>query len=116
MMCGERELRRVAQAEHGEAEGREEVRPMPIATCSDRGTEQILLEGDLDHGACEEIATSLDEAVSGEAGTVVLRMEGVRSICSRGVSVLLAAYHRLRREGRTLLVTDLRPQVRDVLD
>jgi anti-anti-sigma regulatory factor len=30
--------------------------------------------------------------------------------------MLLGAYHRLRREGRTLLLTGLHPQVREVLD
>jgi SulP family sulfate permease len=90
---------------------------MATATWIDGTTErEVRVQGDLDHGGCEELVPALGEAVAGKVRTVVLRMEGVGSICSRGVTMLLKAYHRLRTEGRTLLVTGLRPQVRDVLE
>ena len=90
---------------------------MASATWTDHGTErEMRVQGDLDHAGVDELAATLDDAVGGSAMTVVVRMEGVGSICSRGVSMLLGAYHRLRREGRTLLVSGLRPQVREVLE
>jgi len=52
----------------------------------------------------------------GAGATILVRMEGVGSICSRGVTMLLGAYHRLGREGRPLVLAGLGPQVRDVLD
>lgn len=118
VLCEERELRRVTQAEYGEpAVGSREGWKMATATWIDAGTERrVRVHGDLDHAGCEELTLSLGEAVGGDVRTVVLRMEDAGSICSRGVTMLLGAHHRLRREGRTLLVTGLRPQVRDVLD
>lgn len=89
---------------------------MATATWIDRGTERdVRLDGDLDHGGCDGLLPSLAEAL-GAGETILLRMEGVGSICSRGVTMLLGAHHRLRREGRTLLVSGLRPQVREVLE
>lgn len=91
---------------------------MATTTCIDRGSRrECQVRGDLDHGGCEELGPSLAEVLAGGAArTVVLRMDDVGSICSRGVTMLLGAYHRLRREGRTLLVAGLRPQVREVLE
>lgn len=89
---------------------------MATATWIDRGSErEVWVQSDLDHGGCDELLPSLDEAL-GAGPTILLRMEGVGSICSRGVTMLLGAYHRLRREGRVLLVSGLRAPVRDVLD
>lgn len=90
---------------------------MATASWIDGATErQVRVHGDLDHAGCEELVPALGGAVAGKVGTVVLRMEGVGSICSRGVTMLLGAYHRLRRERRVLLVSGLRPQVREVLE
>jgi anti-anti-sigma factor len=90
---------------------------MATATWIDGAAErQAWVQGARDHAGCEELAMSLGEAVGGDVRTVVLWIEGVGSICSRGVTMLLKAHHQLRREGRTLLVTGLRPQVRDVLE
>ncbi len=89
---------------------------MATATWIDRGAErEVRVRGDLDHGGCDEVAPSVDEAL-GAGATILVRMEGVGSICSRGVTMLLGAYHRLLREGRTLKLAGLRPQVREVLE
>ncbi len=47
---------------------------------------------------------------------MVLRIDGVGAVCSRGVTVLLKMHYRLRREGRALVVTGPRPQVWEVFE
>lgn len=70
---------------------------MATGTWIDRGSErEVWVQGDLDHGGCDELLPSLDAAL-GSGPTILLRMEGVGSICSRGVTMLLSAYQRILR-------------------
>ena len=87
---------------------------------SDRITSRgtiVSITGDLDYATCEELQTVLlATAACGGPGPLVLDLEGVRFMCSRGISLLLLLHRRLTGSGRQLVARGLRPAIRKALE
>ena len=76
-----------------------------------RGEETwIHVEGELDHDGCGQVAPVLLRAEG--AGPVVVDMSGVTFVSSEGIGLMLRAHRKRREEGRTLLLSGLRPHIR----
>jgi anti-anti-sigma factor len=83
----------------------------------DRGASRhVFLDGELDHEACDAIASSFRAAIDEAQGTVVVHLAEVSFVSSKGIWMLLEARSRMRRAGRKLLVRGLRPHVRKTFE
>ncbi|MGQ0615176.1 MAG: STAS domain-containing protein [Planctomycetaceae bacterium] len=80
------------------------------------GQRWIQLEGDLDVDACNRIEAEFRSAVEGGEGDVVVVLDGVPFMTSRGLGMLIQAHQILRDKGRRLTVKGLRPNVRRMFD
>ena len=80
------------------------------------GTRWIELEGELDHDDCAELKQRLDELTDGAEGDVVLVLAGVSFMGSMAIGVLLNQHSKLKKQGRALRLTGIRPTIRTVLD
>ena len=81
-----------------------------------RDGRHVLLDGELDHEACDEIATPFREAITSAAGTVIVDLHNVPFVCSKGIWLLLESRSRLKRDGKLLLVRGLNPHVRKTFE
>ena len=80
------------------------------------GTRWIELEGELDHDGCAELKQRLDELTDGAEGDVVLVLAGVSFMGSMAIGALLNQHSKLKKQGRVLRLTGIRPAIRAVLD
>lgn len=77
----------------------------------------VVVEAVLDDESAATLRTRLLELCgTGVAGDVELDLSGLHFVNSTGIGVLVAAAHRLRGEGRRLVVTGARPAIRSVLE
>lgn len=77
--------------------------------------EIVAVEGVLDVAAAPTLRSCLLE-LSDEGVDVELDLSRLDFVDSTGIGVLVAAAHRLRGEGRQLVVTGARPTIRAVLE
>jgi len=91
---------------------------MAALTVQQHGEDCIVsITGDLDYATCEELQTVLlATAACGGPGPLVLDLEGVRFMCSRGISLLLLLHRRLSGSGRQLVARGMRPAIRKALE
>jgi anti-anti-sigma factor len=76
----------------------------------------IHLEGELDHEACEDIGAAFHDIVGDAKRPVVVHLEKVPFVSSKGIWLLLESRSRLKREGRQLFVRGLSPHVRKTFE
>jgi anti-anti-sigma factor len=76
----------------------------------------VFLDGELDHEACDEIAAPFRDVLSGTNGTIVVHLQKVPFVSSKGIWLLLEARSKLKREGRKMLVDGLNPHVRKTFE
>src|SRR5262245_36960074 len=81
-----------------------------------RDGRHVFLDGELDHEGCDRIAVPLRDALDTTKGTVVVNLDKVPFVCSKGIWLLLESRHRLKREGRQFLVRGLSPHVRKTFE
>jgi anti-anti-sigma factor len=81
-----------------------------------RDGRHVFLDGELDHEACDQIATPFREVLEQVKGTVVVNLHKVPFVSSKGIWLLLEARSKLTREGRKLLVRGLNPHVRKTFE
>ena len=92
---------------------------MDTASWEDRdGQRWIQLEGELDHQACLDLKLRelFDQAVKDGDWDIVVVLDGVTFISSMAIGMLVAVSQQLRKDGRRLRVSGLKPNIRDLLD
>jgi anti-anti-sigma factor len=77
----------------------------------------IVLEliGSLDADTAGDFGTRLDALLERATGAVELHMAGVRFVSSLGIGCLICAFGDFQRAGRELLITNLTPELHQML-
>jgi len=80
-------------------------------------TETLVLTGELDLATAPQLAAAVDAAIAEGVGKIVIDAAALSFIDSAGVNVLVHAWHDLKgRATMPVVITDLQPMVRRVLD
>ncbi|HEX2576463.1 MAG TPA: STAS domain-containing protein [Aquihabitans sp.] len=95
-----------------------EARGVQVAVASDEaGTITLVVSGDLDIATAPELARSTSLAIDSGATKIVIDCGDLQFIDSSGINVLLMAWNEMKgRATMPLIVTNLQPNVRKVLD
>ncbi|MER5702447.1 STAS domain-containing protein [Micromonospora sp. NPDC002296] len=87
----------------------------PLAVSEGRGL--LVVTGEIDLATSGELAAALADALDGPPlNALEVDFVGVRFLDSSGILVLLRAHTRAAEQGCRLTVTDVRPEVRRVLE
>jgi anti-anti-sigma factor len=76
----------------------------------------IAVDGELDLGTADELQETLEAAIIGETGSVVLDLTKLRFCDSAGLAVLVKTHNRLSDGGRRLILAGPTPPVARVLE
>lgn len=76
----------------------------------------VRIVGQLDSSAAEDARRALAVLVAGSPRVVILDLEGLRFVDSRGVGVLLWMRAEVKKRGGTVLMTNLQRPIRKVFD
>lgn len=71
----------------------------------------VALSGRLDVHAAADVRLALAAAVDAGDGDLVLDLAAVEAVDATGLGVLVGAHRRAQRAGRTLVLTEVPPQV-----
>lgn len=75
----------------------------------------IALRGRLDVAVATDVRLALADAVDRADGELVLDLSGLDALDATGLGVLVGAHRRAGREGRSLVLRDVGPQVARLL-
>jgi anti-anti-sigma factor len=87
---------------------------MSVAVRESERATVVYVEGELDLGSCVDLADVI-RRVGRRSGLVVIDLEKLRFIDMAGLRVLVSANAEARKEGRRVLVANVREPVRRVL-
>ncbi|MHC4954133.1 MAG: STAS domain-containing protein [Planctomycetota bacterium] len=76
----------------------------------------IALEGELDHQDCLEMRDEFDDRIRKGDGDVIVVMEGVTFLSSMGIGMLVQTSQTLEKQGRTLKLSGIPPNIRKVME
>ncbi|HYZ61007.1 MAG TPA: STAS domain-containing protein [Acetobacteraceae bacterium] len=74
------------------------------------------LEGRLDSASVEQIEAPLTASLRDGTGNVMLDLRNVPFVGSLGIRMLVSAARAIQRQGRTLVLLGVQPQVLEVFD
>jgi anti-anti-sigma factor len=89
------------------------VKQFRVSNLKIGGLTGVAVVGELDDATCDRLASTWAEALSG-AGPLVLNLEECTFIDSRGLDLIVRTATRLHREGRNLIVCNLRGPTREL--
>jgi anti-anti-sigma factor len=84
-----------------------------VATVRIGGLTTVAVVGELEDATCDRLASAWAEALGG-GGPVVLDLEACTFIDSMGLDLIARTATRLHREGRNLIVSNLRGPAREL--
>lgn len=85
-------------------------------TPSTDGVASIVLTGEIDASNAADITSSVGDALSGGASSVVVDLAGVTFFDSTALGALIAAHNECVGKDVALLIRDPSPQVRRILE
>jgi anti-sigma B factor antagonist len=83
---------------------------------SETGVYKFALEGRLDETTSRDFEKKLEPALQKNPTTLILDMARLDFISSAGIKILIDAQKRLSAQNGTVLLVDLQPQIRKVLE
>ena len=87
-----------------------------IVNKKEPGIFSVSVLGDLDSNTAPVFEKEMQPLLTGETQAVILNMEGVRYISSLGIGVIFKVTKALSDHKATLLLTNLQPQIKKVMD
>jgi anti-sigma B factor antagonist len=87
-----------------------------VAISDDTGRSVVEVTGEVDLTTADNLSSSLDQAIDGGGGDVVVDLAGVVFLDSTGIAVLTRAWRRLEGTDRVLSVRHPADNVRRVLE
>ena len=76
----------------------------------------VVLEGELDHEDCLGIRDEFRDRIHHGGGDVTVVMDRLMFISSMGLGMLVKAAEELKKQGRKLALSGIRPNIRKVLE
>ncbi|MCF8009700.1 MAG: anti-sigma factor antagonist [Clostridiales bacterium] len=90
---------------------------MQLHTSIENHTLVINLYGDIDMSVTENLRSTLEEKLDNEpVSNLLIDLSNVEFIDSSGLGVILGRYNRITRSGGKVILTGLKPQVRNVME
>ncbi len=80
------------------------------------GAEILVIEGELDFHATAEVRTALSKLTDKQAPKILVDFTGVSYIDSSGLAIFVEAFQKTKRYGGKLVLFNLNPSVRNVLE
>ncbi|MCI0481000.1 MAG: STAS domain-containing protein [Candidatus Dadabacteria bacterium] len=93
---------------------------MPLLTITvdstDGGVFTLVLAGSIDSDTYGILEQKVDIVLNPSLQTMILDMQGVKYVSSMGIKAILTSKEKVEKQGGTLLMTNLQPQIRKVFD
>ncbi len=76
----------------------------------------ILPSGSIDSDTCDTLEASVKTVFDSDPKALIFDMKGVKYISSMGIRVLLTSRSKIEGKGGSMVLINLQPQIRKVLD